>query len=105
MTTLKLKKSIGEKRNEAELLAEKKRAPKQAKQGTPQPLTSSPEPTSFLNEFAGKAVEIRISTGEILHGSFRNRKFDILITCTDGKKFYAHKNQIAWCRMLGEDEQ
>jgi len=92
------------KRNEAEATAKARRTPKPAVPGRPQQLTKTQDPGSYLRAYAGKPMEIRLSTGEILAGSFVSRKFDILFTCTDSKKFVCHKNQIVWARELENNE-
>jgi len=92
MSTLTLK------RNEAEATAKARRTPKPAAPGRPQPLTNTQEPSNYLAGYTGKPMEIRLSTGEILAGSFKSRRFDILFTCTDSRKFVCHKNQIVWAR-------
>jgi len=111
MTTLRLKTKsaradalIAERREIAKHQAAALNKPKKkAVGGTHTPATRRHSLT-HMDQFVGKPVELRLSTGEILTGRFVIRRYDILLDCDDGRALCCHKHQIVWCRLIGENE-
>ena len=105
MTTLRLKDKpalTGTLNNERQVAVRYK--PKKKAYGGARTRVTHSHSLTHMDRFVGQPVELRLSTGETLTGSFTLTRYDILLDCHDGRLLCCHKHQVVWCRLIGSDE-